>query len=74
MRPLRHRADAVTTEKERRRREKERAARQRACFDDELTHLRAGEWQGEPVVAVALVGTGRDLHGTQCTCCTTRTA
>lgn len=59
------------TAKETARERKEAAARQRACFDEEMTHLRAGDWQGQPEPAVAMVGRCADLHGSVCTCCPT---
>lgn len=58
------------TKAEREREEKDARRRQRACFDEELTHIRVGWWQGEvDDDAVVLVGLLRDLHGTACTCC-----
>lgn len=53
-------------------RRKEIAQRIRVCFDLEIDHIRAGDWRGPQVEAIALVGHLRDLHGTVCTCCPRR--
>lgn len=50
---------------------KDARARIRECFDEEITHLRAGDWRSAGDSEVTLVGHLRDLHGPQgcCTCC-----
>ena len=53
---------------------RELAARQRACFDREQTHLRVGQWRGKLEDAVTSLGSVWELHGTVCTCCPKRQA
>lgn len=55
--------------------EKDARARLRECFEEEITHLRAGDWRSAGESEVRLVGHLRDLHGPRgrCTCCPRRT-
>lgn len=53
--------------------DKDARARLRSCFDEESTHLRAGDWRSAQGSEVQLVGLLRDLHGSVCTCCPKRT-
>jgi hypothetical protein len=52
--------------------EKEARHRLRECLDRTRTHIRAGDWRGPAVEAVAFVGMAADLHGTVCECCARR--
>lgn len=54
--------------------EKEANARSRACFNEEVTHVRLGDWRSDLGTTVTLVGTAAQLHGTLCTCCPRRAA
>lgn len=42
----------------------------RVCFDEQITHLRAGTWRDLDGAEVRVIGLASDLHGTVCTCCT----
>lgn len=53
--------------------DKESKARLRACFDNELVHVRLGDWREKGNAEVTLIGFAADLHGTVCTCCPRRT-
>lgn len=56
-----------------RRREKDAAARLRECLDQEIHHLRLGDWRQAGDTEVIYLGRASDLHGVICTCCPTRT-
>lgn len=48
--------------------------RRRMALDEQVTHIRAGWWWGEPTIAVTVIGTAVELHGTVCSCCARRAA
>lgn len=51
---------------------KEQRARLRACFDNELVHVRLGNWRERDNAEVTLIGLASELHGAVCTCCPRR--
>lgn len=53
----------------RRKEEADSRAKLRACFDEQLTHIRCGDWRGTKGSEVRFIGRVRDLHGRVCTDC-----
>lgn len=41
----------------------------RVCFDEQITHVRAGNWRELDNAEVTVIGLASELHGTVCTCC-----
>lgn len=52
-----------------RKEEAEHRAKVRQMFDEEITHIRCGDWRGTKGAQVVFLGTVAQLHGTVCTCC-----
>lgn len=54
-----------------RKEEMEARAKVRQMFDEEITHIRMGDWRGTKGSEVTYLGTPRELHGSICTDCPT---
>lgn len=54
--------------------EDERRKMTRLMWEEQITHVRIGNWPGKRQLpgGVLLVGDARDLHGSVCTCCPRR--
>lgn len=52
-----------------RKEEAESRAKTRQMFDEEITHLRMGDWRGTKGSEITTLGQYGDLHGTVCVDC-----